>query len=55
MSVPLPTTGRKVRRRYLAYLIHRPWLARARRSKALREYLDKHGYITPHFTWKSYA
>ena len=53
--VPLPKTGSKVRRRYLAYLIHRPWTRRASRSRALRRYLDSKGYITPHFTWQSYA
>lgn len=32
-----------------------PWTFRARRSKAFRDWLWKHGYVTPHFTksnWK---
>jgi peptidase M15-like protein len=55
MSVPTPTSGPRWKRRYLARLIAGPWTLRARRSKALRAYLDAHGYITPHFTWQSYA
>jgi peptidase M15-like protein len=55
MSVPIPTTGPRWKQRYLARLIANPWKLTARRSKALRAHLDAHGYITPHFTWSSYA
>ncbi|MEJ7783162.1 MAG: D-Ala-D-Ala carboxypeptidase family metallohydrolase [Solirubrobacteraceae bacterium] len=51
MSVPLPSRRRPALRRH----IQRPWTAAARRSPAARRWLDKHGYITPHFTWASYA
>jgi hypothetical protein len=51
-SLALPSRARHpVLRRYLTH----PWGARARRSPAVRDWLDKHGYITPHFTWTSYA
>jgi hypothetical protein len=46
MPVTLPSL-----RRY----IQRPWTAAARRSPAARRWLDRHGHITPHFTWASYA
>lgn len=55
MSLPAPSTGPRWKRRYLSALIAKPWMLLARRSHALRAYLDAHGYITPHFTWSSYA
>ena len=55
MSIPLATTGNRARRAYINRLIKKPWSYRARRSVAFRKHLDKHGYITPHFTWRSYA
>lgn len=51
MSIPLPPR----RRPLLRSMIRKPWTARARTSPAVRRWCDKHGYITPHFTWKSYA
>jgi zinc D-Ala-D-Ala carboxypeptidase len=36
-------------------MILHPWTARARRSPAVRQWCQKHGYITPHFSWASYA
>lgn len=53
--IALPTTGRKSIRKAIAWRIHRPWTLRARSSRRLRKYLDAHGYITPNFTWASYA
>lgn len=51
MSCPLPPRSRPLLRSYIA----RPWLPAARVSPAARRWLDDHGYITPHFTWGSYA
>lgn len=51
MSCPLPPKSQPRLRGY----IQRPWTAAARRSPAARRWLDRHGYITPHFTWASYA
>lgn len=51
MSLPLPPKTRPILRR----LIQRPWTAGARNSPAVRKWLDDHGYITPHFSWSSYA
>lgn len=51
MPIPLPPRSRPLLRAYIA----RPWLAPARVSPAARRYCDRHGYITPHFTWASYA
>lgn len=51
MPVPLPSRAHPVLRRY----VQQPWTAAARNSPALRRWCDRHGYITPHFTWKSYA
>jgi len=52
MPCPLPAKGTKptVRR-----LLQRPWTAAARAHPGVRNWLDAHGYITPHFTWASYA
>ena len=52
MSVPLPS---KKRHPVLRFLLTHPNWRRARRSPATRKWLDQHGYITPHFSWKSYA
>jgi hypothetical protein len=51
MPVPLPPRSRPLLRRY----VRKPWTVAARNSKALRAWCDQHGYITPHFSWKSYA
>lgn len=51
MPVPLPPKSRPI----LRARIQKPWTAAARVSPAARRWLDQHGYITPHFTWKSYA
>lgn len=52
MSVPLPSSkDHPVLRRRL----RTPWSATTRRSPATRKWLDDHGYITPNFTWASYA
>jgi len=51
MSVPLPPRSRPLLRTYA----RKPYLTAARLSPALRKWCDRHGYITPHFTWKSYA
>jgi hypothetical protein len=51
MTVTLPPRSRPLLRRYIT----RPWTAAARTSPAARRWLDQHGYITPHFTWPSYA
>jgi hypothetical protein len=53
-AVPLSARARRRHRRVLR-LAARPWTARARHSRALRRYLDRHGLITPHFSWASYA
>ena len=52
MSLPLPS---KKRHPVLRFLLTHPNWRRARRSPATRKWLDQHGYITPHFSWKSYA
>lgn len=51
MSVPLPPRSRPLLRRY----IRQPWTIRARTSPAVRRWCDRHGYITPNFSWASYA
>jgi hypothetical protein len=51
MTVPLPPVSQPKLRRYVL----QPWTPAAQRSPALRRWCDKHGYITPHFTWGSYA
>lgn len=51
MPVALPPTSKPVMRRLCA----QPWLPAARVHPGLRDWLDGHGYITPHFTWASYA
>jgi hypothetical protein len=51
MPVPMPPTSRPLLRR----LITNPWTAAARASPGVRTWCDQHGYITPHFTWRSYA
>lgn len=51
MTVPLPPKNRPLLRRYA----RQPWTRAARRSPALRRWCDRHGYITPHFSWRSYA
>lgn len=51
MAVALPSRSRPVLRRRITH----PWTRSARRSKAARRYLDRRGYITPHFSWASYA
>lgn len=51
MPVPLPPK----RRPLLRQLARRPWTLRARTSPALRKWCDAHGYVTPHFSWRSYA
>lgn len=55
MPVSKPKKGPQWRRKYLARLIDAPWSRRARVSPALRKHLDEQGYITPHFSWASYA
>jgi len=50
MPCPVPPKSRPViRRLFLA-----PWNPAARTNPALRDWLDGHGYITPHFSWDSY-
>jgi hypothetical protein len=49
--VPLPPKSQPRLREYVL----EPWTPRAQRSPALRRWCDRHGYITPHFTWASYA
>jgi hypothetical protein len=51
MPVPTPPTSQPVLRR----LITNPWTAASRASPGVRKWCDQHGYITPHFTWQSYA
>jgi hypothetical protein len=51
MPIPLPSKRRLLLRR----LLRKPWTLAARKSPAARRWLDAHGYITPHFTWRSYA
>lgn len=51
MPVPVPPKSRPLLRR----LILTPWSLPSRRSPAVRRWCDRHGYITPHFTWASYA
>ncbi len=51
MPVKLPPRSRPLLRRY----IRKPYLTAARTSPAARKWLDRHGYITPHFSWESYA
>lgn len=51
MPVPLPPKGRPLLRRYC----RQPWTQAARLSPSLRRWCDKHGYITPNFSWRSYA
>jgi hypothetical protein len=51
MSIPIPSKRQPLLRHYITH----PWSARAQRSPAVRRYCDRHGYITPHFTWASYA
>jgi hypothetical protein len=51
MPVPTPSRRHPVLRRHVL----KPWTVAARRSPALRRYCDSHAYITPHFSWASYA
>jgi hypothetical protein len=51
MSCPLPSKAHPLLRSYIQH----PWTKAARTSPAARRWLDKHGYITPHFSWSSYA
>jgi hypothetical protein len=51
MPIPLPPRSRPL----LRALIRAPWSAHARRSPAVRRWCDEHGFITPHFSWRSYA
>jgi uncharacterized protein YcbK (DUF882 family) len=50
--VPLPS---RLRHPILRRRLKHPWWGVTRRGKHVREWLDRHGYITPHFTWASYA
>lgn len=52
MPVALPDPKRHPAM-YLA--LTKPWLATSRTSRTARTWLDQRGYITPHFTWSSYA
>lgn len=45
----------RARKRYIAHLMRYPWSRRARRSRILRQHLDAHGQITPHFAWSEMA
>lgn len=51
MPIPLPPASRP----RLLGMLTTPWSHDAWVSPAVREWRDKHGYITPHFTWASYA
>lgn len=51
MPVALPPRRRALLRRHIT----RPWTRAARVSPAARRWLDSRGYITPHFSWHSYA
>jgi hypothetical protein len=51
MPVPLPPANKPL----LRSLIKRPWSPATRVSPGARKWCDSHGYITPHFTWVSYA
>lgn len=53
MPCPKATSGRYKDR--INYLLARPWTLEARSSRVLRAHLDKHGYITPHFSWREMA
>lgn len=51
MPVPTPPRSRPL----LRALVRKPWTRRARRSPGLRRWCDRHGYITPHFSWTEMA
>lgn len=51
MPVPQPPESQPK----LRSLIGRPWSHDAWVSPGVRKWCDSHGYITPHFTWDSYA
>lgn len=51
MAVPVPPTSKPLLRR----LITHPWSLATRLSPGARRWCDSHGYITPHFSWDSYA
>jgi hypothetical protein len=50
MPVPLPKATRPLLRLH----IQRPWTRAARMSPGARKWCDKHGFISPHFSWESY-
>lgn len=50
MPCPPPPPSRRI----IRPLFLRPWTPAARLNPALRDWLDGHGYITPHFSWASY-
>lgn len=47
----LPPRSRPLLRRYITH----PWTRAARHSRAARRWLDRHGQITPHFSWAEMA
>lgn len=51
MPVPLPSRRHPILRARLRH----PWWPATRHGPVIRRWLDNHGYITPHFTWASYA
>lgn len=51
MAVKTPPRSRPL----LRSMVLHPWGVRARRSPAVRQWCDEHGYITPHFSWSEYA
>lgn len=51
MPVTLPPRSRPLLRRHIT----KPWTRAASVSPAARRWLDQHEYITPHFSWASYA
>lgn len=50
--IPLPDAKKKP---VVYALLRKPWTLAARTNPRVRAYLDAHGYITPNFTWASYA
>lgn len=50
MSVP-SAKGRSARARRINFLLKRPSWQATRRSRAVRDHLDVHGYVTPHIKW----
>ena len=51
MPVPMPPKSRPL----LRARVRKPWTPVARRSPALRKWCDRHGYITPNFSWAEMA